>query len=368
MHPDTTLSGPADFIASLPGVLGYYPQESAVIMSLWLDESGVPVLGPVLRTDVCHASKLQDAMDEVDTQNAIGHLAVVVTRIPNSGLALDAVEALYALKDAEGLALIDVCWHVSEIAPGTPYSLVFGPPPAELVTAGFGEDWVGGTVASVMLQPTMGALLAQGALPELRRDDTRAFFDASCREDRETAASRAPRCYRMGDDAIERLNADTGTSTGAGVARSLALEACVDLASAPPHPLVGGAEHLRFDDVFTSPEQMERIATMLTRSQLRDSLFNTVLDHPKEAGAVMLTIARNFAGVIRANALSVWAVIAVELKLTNWASVALMCAQEEVPGHSLSYILEQLLRSGEREGLLLSARSGCDATWKDVLG
>lgn len=362
MHPDTTLSGPADFIASLPGVLGYYPQESAVIMSLWLDEdSGEPVLGPVLRTDLCHAGKLQDAMDEVDTHNAIGHLAVVVTRIPNSALALDAVEALYALRDDEGLALIDVCWHASEIAPGTPYSLVFGPPPGELVTAGFGDDWVGGTVASVVHQPTMGALLAQGALPELRRDDTQAFFDASSLEDRETAASCAARCYRMGDEVIERLDADTGA------ARSLALEACVDLASAPPHPLVGGAEHLRFDDVFASAEQIERVATMLTRSQLRDSLFNTALDHPKEAGAVLLTIARNFEGVIRANALSVWAVIAVELKLTNWASVALMCAQEEVPGHSLSYILEQLLRGGEREGLLLSARSGCDATWKDVL-
>ncbi|MEH0146275.1 DUF4192 domain-containing protein [Corynebacterium sp. Q4381] len=363
MHPDTTLSGPADFIASLPGVLGYYPQESAVIMSLWLDdESGEPVLGPVLRTDLCHAGNLQDAVDEVDTHNAIGHMAVVVTRIPNSGLALDAVEALYALKDAQGLALVDVCWHVSEIAPGTPYSLVFGPPPGELVTAGFGDDWVGGTVASVMQQPTMGALLAQGALPELRKDDTRAFFDASCRGDQEAAASGAAHCYHLGDNLIEQLEANPSA------ARDLALEACVDLASAPPHPLVGGAEHLRFDDVFTSTQQMERVATMLTRSQLRDSLFNTALDHPKEAGAVMLTIARNFEGVIRANALSVWAVIAVKLKLANWASVALMCAQEEVPGHSLSYILDQLLRGGEHEGLLQSARSGCDATWRDVLG
>lgn len=362
MHPDTTLSGPADFIASLPGVLGYYPQESAVIMSLWLDDDcAEPFLGPVLRTDLCHAGQLQDAIDEIDTHNAVGHLAVVVTRIPNSELTLDAVGALYSLKDAQGHPLIDVCWHVSEIAPGTPYSLVFGPPPGELVTAGFGDDWVGGTVASVMHQPTMGALLAQGALPELRRDDTRAFFDANCREDEANAASCAARLYHRGDEIIERLGVD------AGQARAAALQACAALAGATPHPIVGGAEHLKFADVFTDNAQMERVATMLTRSQLRDSLFSTALDHPKEASGVFLTIARNFEGIIRANALSVWAVIAVELKLTNWASVALMCAQEEVPGHSLSYILDQLLRAGEREGLLQSARSGCDATWRDLL-
>lgn len=363
MHPFTTLSGPADFIASLPGVLGYYPQESAVIMSLWLDEdSDEPVLGPVLRTDLCHADQLQDAIEEVDTTNAIGHLAVVVTRIPNSRLALDAVESLYALRDSEGLPLIDVCWHASEIAPGTPYSLVFGPPPGELVTAGFGDDWVGGTVASVMHQPTMGALLAQGALPELRRDDTRAFFDATSPDDRRAARSYAARCYRLGDDLVNQLESDPGA------ARAIAMDACADLSSAPPQPFVGGAEHLTFDDVFASREQVERIATVLTRSQLRDSLFNTALDHPKEAGAVCLAIARNFEGIIRANALSVWAVVAVKLKLTNWASVALACAQEEVPGHSLSYILEHLLRCGEREGLIASARAGCDATWRDVLG
>jgi len=72
--------------------------------------------------------------------------------------------------------------------------------------------------------------------------------------------------------------------------------------------------------------------------------------------------------VIRANALSLWAIAAVQLKLASWASVALMCAQEEVPGHSLSEVLLELLRLGEHTSLLRSAELGCAAMWEELEG
>ena len=80
----------------------------------------------------------------------------------------------------------------------------------------------------------------------------------------------------------------------------------------------------------------------------------------------MLTIARAYSGAIRANALSIWAVIAVKLKLSNWATAALESAEDALPNHSLSYILKQLLRAGQHENMLETAALGCDEMWEEL--
>lgn len=354
--------GPADIIASLPGVLGFYPQESALIIHLVDTGDGDMVrLGPVLRADLCHTAQLEAGMREIPDSDRCARAALIVTRIPNSDLARDACETLYGMTGRDGDLLVDLCWHVSEIAAGTPYSLLFGPLPGDFLRSGMASEWVTGTVNSVVTQPTMQALLAQGALPELSREDTRAYFDPVDRDDLRAARDAAPGIYRLGQTLAGAVRND------APLVRDAMRDACEVLRNAPDAPLVGAPDQ-RLGEVFAAEEDLEILAAALSRTQLRDCLFSTALEHPQSSGAALLAVARNFDGVIRANALSLWAVVAVKLQLSSWAGAALECAQEEVPDHSLSEILHILLRTGNHAGVLECAEFGCAGVWEDLAG
>ena len=363
MNSDTAITHPGNFIASIPGVLGYYPQESVIIVTAYAEPGSSEALyGPVFRVDLSLADRLQDVLDSVpaeDIMEAVGHFAILVTRIPNSKTARAAINTLLELTDPSGLPLVDACWHASEIANYTPYSLVFGPPMDQLIRAGVPDSWVSGTVGSVMAQPTMQALIAQGALPELDREDTRAYFEPEAGQWEATSAQ----CTQL-------------RRRGARLAAHIALypekvrtemeRACEILKDVTPQPLIGQTCRQTIEEVFGTTENAELIATTLTKSKLRDCLFNVALEHPLETGVAMLTIARAYSGAIRANALSIWAVIAVKLKLSNWATAALESAEDALPNHSLSYILKQLLRAGQHENMLETAALGCDEMWEEL--
>ena len=358
LHSEPAITNPGDFIASIPGVLGYYPQESVIIVSAYC-EPGNPVAlyGPVFRVDLSLADRLQEVLNSAPPEDVIAHFAIVVTRIPNSATAQDAVDALLNLEDHRGMPLIDACWHTSEIAHYTPYSLVFGPPVRAMVRAGVPDTWVAGTVGSVIAQPTMSPLLAQGALPELDRDDTRAYFDPSGGQ-WEASSAECAELHRRGAQLASRIALHPET------VRVHMERACEVLRNVAPRPLVGQAAPASVADVFASSNDAQLIATALTRSQLRDCLFNVALEHPLRTGAAMLAIGRGYGGIIRANALSIWAVIAVNEHLANWAAVALECAEDAVPNHSLSCILKQLLRAGQHDNVLVTASLGCDEMWE----
>lgn len=365
LNSNTAITNPGNFIASIPGVLGYYPQESVIIVTAYA-EPGNPyaLYGPVFRVDLSLAHHLQRELDSVAPEeglDAVGHFAILVTRIPNSGTARAAVETILKLQDSEGHPLVDACWHTSEIANFTPYNLVFGPPITELVKAGVPDSWVAGTVGSVLTQPTMQPLIAQGALPELDRADTRAYFDP-IRGQGEATNAESTALAQRGSHLAARI------TTHPNEVRLQMERACEILQAVKPLPLVGQTTYKSLEDVFGSADNAALIAAALTRSKLRDCLFNVALEHPLSTATAMLTLARTYPGVIRANALSLWAVIAVKLQLPNWATAALECAEDAMPNHSLSCILRQLLRAGQHASLLTTASIGCDEMWQDLEG
>lgn len=361
---DQPICGPHDIIASIPGILGYYPQESAIVVSLLDDASGAILLGPVVRTDLAHVDSLTGVLEQIPTEGVRAHLGLVVSRIPNSELVRDAVDALYAVADAEDRPLIDACWHVSEIATGTPYTMVFGPAPSELGCCELNPEWITGTVSSVMAQATMEPLLAQGALPELERDDTRAYFDLATDPDWPQTRAAMAMAHRRGQEMLEGACAHAGACLDAARAD---LERAADLLrKAASRPFLESAGQAGLSDLFASRDDVELVAAVLSHSRLRDCLLRPALENPAGAGALLVAVARNFEGAIRANALSIWAIVAVQLQLTAWAGVAVECAQEELPGHSLSHILGQLLRNGQYEGMIATALRGCDDMWEEI--
>lgn len=358
-HPCVTSLG--DLIASIPGVLGFYPQESAMIITLE-HEPGTDgaYLGPVLRADLTQTEQIVELAATFDQERVAAHLGVVVSRIPNSDLVRDAVRIMAAAEDEEGLPLVDACWHVSEIATGTPYSQLFGPEEAEARAQGLGGEWLTGTVTSVVTQPTMAPLLAQGALPELTRDDTRSFFEAAFDHEYVASYEAVTRAYRRGEQWSRGLAARPAWAAGEME------RACAVLRASTALPIVGADTRPGVDDVAGGVEGIERLAAVLAFSRSRDCLMLTALDCPEEAAAALITVARSFDGVIRANALSLWAVIAMKFNLHSWATAALSCAQDTVPGHSLSSVLGQLLCEGKHQQALACARQGGEEVWENL--
>lgn len=359
---DLSISELGDLIASIPGILGYYPQESAVVVSLLDDASGGALLGPVLRADLAHAEKLASVLGELPAQGVCGHLAVIVSRIPNSALVRDAADALYSATGGEGEPLVEACWHVSEIATGTPYTLMFGPSVEEMGRCGLPAQWVSGAVSSVMAQAAMAPLIAEGALPELDRGDARSLFDAveDPRWPRDAACE--ARINRQGRELAAQLDTDPRA------ARATLSQACDVLLAARELPLVGVDAAPPLDALFTCRGEVELLAAALTDSRVRDCLLGSALQNPRGAAALFLAVARTFGGVVRANALSLWAVLAVHLSLSPWAWAAVERALEEVPGHSMAVIVAKLLRAGEYEGLVRCAELGCAQMWAELGG
>ena len=128
---------PGQLIANIPGILGFYPTNCVVVVTLCTtlnDETScainpheVALIGPVLRADFDRVGDLDRAVAALDAQASITSLfAVIITDDPDSGEALQAQELLFCAAGADGTALVDACWHVSEIATGAAYRLLFG--------------------------------------------------------------------------------------------------------------------------------------------------------------------------------------------------------------------------------------------------
>lgn len=361
-HSPDTLSGPSEIIAALPGIFGFYPQESTVVVGLYAsaDDSSATRLGPVMRADLAHTHHILPALIDTPGGECFAFYAIVISRIPDSTLVKETGEILYNFRDEEGNALIDACWHVSEVAQGTPYTIVFGPSPAQIAEAGMGRDWVCGTVASVVSSPSMRALLHNGGLPELERADTFRFFAPWDRHttgqltvSQSEAVARGRSLARMRDDGAEQV-------------RDIVADTCSLLHEAVPRPLVEPLEWQPACEIFEGELDAGDLAAVLSRPAFRDTLVIDALTSPLRASTALLWVAKAYRGEIRANALALWATVAVSRELHSWSVVALTCAQEEVPGHGLSHMLLTMLHNGMQEEMLEIARSGCAMSWEAI--
>lgn len=357
---DSVLRSPAHLLASIPGALGYYPNEAIVLINFRNDTENPEYLdvGPYMCTDLGSSAGVSDMLKRLPLPEHQACFAVIVSRVPQSMMVSRAIEMLHECRDNFG-PLIDACWYASEITDGTHFEFVFGPSEEEAGDYGWDSASMSGTVASVIGSPAMEPLLANGALPELDRADTFRHFDPVSLEDLDTCELIAAGAYRRGTELLDL------TLVAPALAKAEVERACDLFTVAPSVNLIDTDGCLVIDDLFDDDNDIELLAALLSRNRLRDFLILDALEHPRAAAALLLTIARNFAGPIRANALSLWAMVAVNRRLYPWAGAALKCAQEEVPGHNLSHLLSQCMAVGKLKELVDAMRSGSHNTWSD---
>ena len=367
------LSSPATLLASLPGALGFFPNEAVVLMHLRpLDADGAaedcasaPTQYKVSNyqcADIGSASNIHDMLCDVPVHNRAFTFAVVVSRVPESMMVSVALDLLSSAYDDDG-PLVDACWFVSEIADGTPYAMMFGPCPDHfdsVVDLGWGGAAECGTVSSVAASPSMRPLLENGLLPELDQSFVFEHFDPVSLADVARCDHLAARAHERGGELLDL------TFVAPYLARPAIERACDLFITAPTVSLIDSEGSLLIDDIFSSDEDLELFAALLSRNRLRDCLIVDALANPNGAGAVLLSVARNFTGEIRANALSLWAMIAVSRNLPAWAGVALQRAEEEVPGHNLAGLLVKIMQIGRIKELLQAMSRGCRETWLEL--
>lgn len=359
MHHDTfTLQSPAHLIASLPGTLGYFPNETVALINFQSrpGEPDVLDVGPYLCADLGSTQRLRQMLRQLPMTHRVATFAVVISRIPNSDMVKQAVEELKNFS-LGGSPLVDACWLVSEVADGTPYRLAFTAEMSIGEMWGWEDSFASGTVASVIASPAMRPYIDNGLLPELDRSDTYEHFEPMVLSDAARCDEVAPDAYRRGLNLMDLI------AVAPALVRRDVEQACELFVSTSADSIIDSEGCVELGDVFQSDEEVELIAAMLSRSRLRDCLIVDTLDYPFGSAAVMLCIARNFTGTIRANALCLWAMVALSQRLYAWAGTALRCAEEEVPGHALSNLLLQVMLAGKAEEILEVSSRACKDSW-----
>lgn len=345
MEQPTTniLSSPGDIIAAIPGILGYYPHESVIIIGFHYTGPEGLSLGPVMRTDITNVAALWEAAHTAPASESDVVLAFVITRTPECShgrVAIETLEQIYSLYDEP---FIDACWSLSEIAMGSHYHLEFG----EIARTGWGS----GVISSVIHSAAMRPLIEQGQLPALTRDEALNFF-ATPHAVSDGVEDVVRLAYARADELVTRLqHGKPGPAEALEQAQRI-------LSGLTPHPLLHPPHSDQVWGAFEEEDDLLTIATVLARSQLRDCLVTPALDQPASYAAGLLSTALMCSGVIRANALSLWAIVALHEGVVPAAHAALAVVIEELPGHSLAGALQEGLSLGAHDALIDAVREG----------
>lgn len=344
----TALTSPGQLAANLPGILGFYPHDSVIFAAF--DSTGNQSrfrLGPVIRLDIDDLRHLPDVARSLEESGEELIFAFVVTRRDEHEVE-EIIDTLIAMVRTSILP-IHACWAVREILNGEPVQLAFGPAPLPGEDQ-WSEDWLDDVVAPVAQAQAMEPLLANGMLPDLNREESfehyarfnPSFSSAEC----DQLSDFAHRYARALLAALEKGEDETWHNF-VGLSSDVAL-------------LLTEIEEQERSvaDLMSDEETLLTLGAMLGTLTLRDLIMEDLLAQPAPASRLLLAAARTFDGPVRFNALAIYALCALELKLSMRAMPALSAVLIEDPGHSLTLLLLDACRVGAFDTLLGAVREG----------
>ncbi|GAB3694837.1 DUF4192 domain-containing protein [Corynebacterium nasicanis] len=331
----TALTSPGQIAANLPGILGFYPHDSLVFVTFTVAETAHRYeLGPVLRIDLDQLDILPELARAIDDTHPDMVFGYIVTTRPEAEIA-DIIRTLHEATE-ESMLDLDLAWVTPEILTGEPVTLGFSQSPEVLPP--LGTAWWKDVVAPVVVARAMAPLLAQGELPELNREEAQEHLRHG------TPHHEATDCAQLTAFALDRAQA-------LPEARYPALAADARL-------LIDESRDLPLAEILAEEEVLLTMATLLGTAELRDLIIEDILAVPAAGAPLMLAVARTFTGLIRHNALCVYALCMVELGLSMRTSHALLAALEEDPTHMLARLLLAPAQRGEFSFMVSSVREG----------
>ena len=341
----TTISPtPGHLFANIPGILGYYPQESLVLMCFLPSGGGAKKkLGPVIRLDLWRDEAITGVGDALYRYDPEFLLAFIITQAVDSPQVRAVATQLRAYGDSSVFpAPVTSCWVSSEIFSGNPYQLVFdlNDPQFDDVRR-YGRGWRKGTIEHIAASASCTALLEEGDLPEVDRDSAVRTFELYPHLGVAAARRNARRAIRQGHRLLSRIQSGSGD-----ISEELESIGALCRAVEDSPPLAG------------STAVIQRAAALLSDSDLRDCLVMVFAEHRVAARLVCLEVARSHTGRVRANALCLFALCSFNSPASMRGYHALQVALREDPQHRLTTLLLEAYVRGNVSGILAAAQRG----------
>ena len=326
----TVLCNPGPLLSNIPAILGFYPHESLLMLALESrdhERAGRYALGPVLRVDLADDEAVKAVID--------------MAARPGSPLDCDLLFGVIVSSDEVRIAAVAeeldsavdtplaACWLVPEILAGEPYSMLIGPEASEDA-----DPWAGGRLPEIVTAASMTPFHRAGILPETSREEA---VDKLISRSAHSGAVGAEEMQRVMEAIVEPFSALPARHAENHDLLALAEEAAYAVEMAEDL----GDQLAITEAAERDPLLLAEVGLPLAHVRTRDFVLHMLADASLAAAPVLLAVARTFTGVVRANALTAYAVIQTHHGLPMLAQHALMVAADEFPEHVLSaYLLE----------------------------
>jgi hypothetical protein len=323
------LDHPGDLIAALPGMLGFLPVDSVVLVTFTgTDRLTVEA---VLRTDLPEPDHVLDLVDQlriVVRNHRPSVVALVVlgaagTEQPGVLPHRPLVELLAATFDSEGIALAHAVW-----APRIERDVTW---------RCYRDIECCGVVRDPATSPVTTAMAVAGAVTFASREDMAALLAADPADD---LARRS--------DLIDELSRDHGGPAGQHRARQdlELVERTIDRLASAGTPGAGGCSAFEPDD-----EMIARLARAVSDPDVREAcLAYALTERARPAEALWTLLTRATPGRARAEAASLLAVSAYLRGEGALAGMAADVAIEANPEHGLASTMHDVIAFGVPPG------------------
>lgn len=341
----TTISPtPGHLFANIPGILGYYPHESLILMCFLPGSgSGKKKLGPVIRLDLWQDEALGNLADTVDHYDPEFILAFMITSAEHSAhVSAIAGQLQRATEGRQFPAPITACWVTSELITTNSYRLVFdlGDPQFDDVRR-YGRGWRKGRIEQIAASASCKALLEEGTLPEINRETAVSHFALEQAVGVTGARRNTRRAIRRGSAMLARIHAGTQEL---GEELDQVGRLCREAQDNP--------------SLAASSQVTARVAALLSHGDLRDCLVMELMECPVGARLLCLEVARTHVGRVRANALCLFALCSFNSPVNMRGYHALQTVLSEEPEHRLGNLLVQSYVRGNISGVIAAAQRG----------
>ncbi|AKE41382.1 Uncharacterised protein [Corynebacterium kutscheri] len=316
---------PGDFLAQLPGILGYYPIESLVLVGLAKPLSNCSVMGPILRIDIAQLAYpdiFRDCLTVVGNDNYV-YFGFFISDDKDEIFIDQYIRYLFQYASADAFPLAAL-WSVVGITEGSEYELRFL---SEDAFGYFGQStpqnpWYSGLVGSIAHAQSTLELTQRGYNIELSAEHVACFFapdiDDPYSEKLRTIITE--QAHRDAENILLRSQ-KSALSDMKNLYQTIQDYLC----TTEPNP--PGMIHI------------QALATLLAQTRLRDSIIDLLYAHPQTSRQLLHATALKTRSIIRSNALALYAAVAINEGVTARVHKALKAAHEETPQHALTRLI-----------------------------
>lgn len=330
----SVVASPATLLAEVPGILGFYPTDSAVIISFTAAPGSTRhSLGPVIRLDLDNREGMTQVRETLANLTPSLLLAVVVSA--DQPMSIDLLDDLD----------LDVIWHTAEVTTGTPYTLLRSARPLHEMP----EGWLSGEIGPVHQATSMRQLLDSGRTLDLSRAEASDRFTYDPRElDDDTTYH----VSLLADALLSTLMLahDEGTASFEAAEREVLTQLEAALTEADP---------ARVHEDAATLSLLSACMSDLPDVRLRDATFAVCLKHTAAAREALRLVARTSNDDLTvANSWAAYVIISARSGILVDCPLALHAGLERQPDHRLSCLLLTGLNEGQGKSLADAVERG----------